>query len=651
MAHSTGSAETKKSKRGATSYDRGAAMLRAQIKTLPAQPGVYRMIGHDGTPLYVGKAKDLSKRVASYTQRARLPVRLQRMVALAQNLEITVTRTETEALLLEANYIQKFLPPFNILLRDDKSYPYILITRPPAPRLRGASDHTLKSTKPDFEDFPQIAKHRGAKNRKGWYFGPFASGAAVTETLTLLQRGFMLRNCSDSYFANRSRPCLQYHIKRCTAPCVGKVGKEEYAKQTADAVDFLKGRNQDVQHKLATQMQAASDALDFETAARLRDRIKILTSIQAKQSIHVEGLRDADVIALHQNSGKTAVQVFFFREGRNYGARVFYPAHDKTDSAADIMAAFIAQFYAGKPAPSLLLLDRAPSDAELLAAALSEQAQHKVHITVPQAGDKKRLIDMAQHNAQESLARTMAERDEQVRLMNRVAEIFGMAAPPKRIEVYDNSHIQGSFAVGAMIAAGPEGFLKKTYRKFNIRHAQSNDDFGMMREVLTRRFQRLMTEDPERGTGLWPDLLLIDGGAGQLGKVAAVMDEMGVGDIAVVGIAKGPDRNAGRERFFVPGREPFTLPHDDPALYYLQRLRDEAHRFAIGTHRARRAKAIGQSRLDEVPGIGASRKRALLHHFGSAKAVEAADIEALTRAPGISRAVAQKIHDYFREGR
>jgi excinuclease ABC subunit C len=630
MSHSTTAAsEIKKARTGKTSFDDGAAMLREQIKTLPTEPGVYRMIGADGQPLYVGKAKNLKNRVTAYTQRARLPVRIQRMVAQAKNLEITVTRTEAEALLLEANFIQRFLPPFNILLRDDKSYPYILITR----------DH----------DFPQITKHRGAKNRKGWYFGPFASGGAVTETLNLLQRGFMLRNCTDGNFATRSRPCLQYHIKRCTAPCVGYTDKDGYAQQVTDAVDFLKGRNQAIQEKLAAQMQDASDALDFEAAAKLRDRIKVLTGIQAKQSINVAGIDDADVIALYQDGGKTAVQVFFFRQDRNYGARLFFPSHDKTETPDAIMAAFIAQFYADKPAPPLLLLNLAPADAPLLAQALSDHAGHKVHIFIPQTGDKKRLTDMAEHNAQEALARSLSERAEQAKLLAKVAELFAMPAPPQRIEVYDNSHIQGSFAIGAMIAAGPEGFLKKTYRKFNIREAQTNDDFGMMREVLTRRFKRLIEENPDRASGLWPDLLLIDGGEGQMGKVRAVLAELGVSDIPAVGIAKGPDRNAGREHFYVEGRAPFGLPHNDPALYYLQRLRDEAHRFAIGTHRTRRAKAIGQSKLDEIPGIGPARKKALLHHFGSAKAVEGADVEAIARVPGLNRATAQKIHDFLRK--
>ena len=619
----------RKSPRRTTKFDAGAAMLRAQIKTLPDQSGVYRMIGANGAPLYVGKAKNLKKRVASYTQRARLPVRLQRMVSLARSLEITVTRTEVEALLLEANYIQRFLPPFNILLRDDKSYPYILITR----------DHA----------FPQISKHRGAKTRKGWYFGPFASGAAVTETLTLLQRGFMLRSCDDGFFTNRSRPCLLFHIKRCSAPCVGMVAPEAYAQQATDAVDFLKGKNQDIQKKLAAQMQAHSDALDFENAAKLRDRIKILTAIQSRQSIHVAGIDDADIIALHQDSGKTAIQVFFFRQGRNYGAKIFYPVHDKDQKPAAILAAFIAQFYADKQPPPLLLVDRAPEDSALLSQALSAQTEHPVRIFVPQAGDKKRLIEMAQKNAQESLARSLSERKEQTRLLKRVAEIFNLPAPPQRIEVYDNSHTSGTYAVGGMIAAGAEGFLKNTYRKFTIREARPDDDFAMMREVLTRRFKRLLDEDPDHASGLWPDLLLIDGGAGQVNKVAAVMKELGVENIPLVGIAKGPDRNAGRERFFMQGKEPLSLPHDDPALYYLQRLRDEAHRFAIGTHRARRTKAIGQSRLDDIPGIGASRKKSLLHHFGSPQAVEEAPLTDLTRAPGISRATAQKIWSFFHD--
>lgn len=617
-------------RKGHTGFDTGAKVLHQHLKTMPEEPGVYRMISGNGSVLYVGKAKNLKKRVTSYTQRARLPNRLQRMVAQVRNLEIVITRTEAEALLLEANFIQKLSPPFNVLLRDDKSYPYILITR----------DH----------DFPQLAKHRGSQNRKGWYFGPFASGAAVTETLTLLQRAFQLRNCSDSIFSARSRPCLQYHIKRCTAPCVGKVSVEDYAKQVNEAREFLKGKNLDVQQKLANDMQAFSDAQDYENAAKIRDRIKVLTAIQARQDINLAGLGDADVIALHQQAGKTGIQVFFFRSDRNYGARMFYPSHDQQIPIGEILSSFLAQFYADKPAPPLLLLNHPTEDSSLLEQVLSESSNHKVTITVPKAGARKRLTDHAAQNAEEALARHLSGKMEQEKLLVRVAEIFGMAEAPKRIEVYDNSHISGAHAIGAMIAAGAEGFLKKTYRKFNIRKTESaGDDYAMMDEVLTRRFSRLMEEDPERSSGLWPDLVLIDGGEGQLGKVQKVLENLGITDVTLVGIAKGPDRNAGRERFFMEGREPFSLPQDDPALYYLQRLRDEAHRFAIGTHRAKRTKAIGQSGLEEIQGIGSTRKRALLHHFGSAKAVAAAGLEELARTPGISPSIAKKIHDYFRE--
>ena len=617
-------------KQGKTGFEVGAAVLRAHLKTMPSQPGVYRMVSDNGSVLYVGKAKDLKKRVSSYVQRDRLPHRLQRMVAQTRNLEIVVTHTETEALLLEANFIQRFMPPFNVLLRDDKSYPYILLTR----------DH----------EFPQLLKYRGAKSRKGWYYGPFASGGAVTETLTLLQRGFQIRNCSDSFFANRSRPCLQYHIKRCTAPCVGKVSAEDYGRQVQDARDFLKGKSQDIQGKIAAEMQIASDNLDFELAAKLRDRIKVLTAIQSQQDINIMGMDDADVIAMHQHGGKTAIQVFFFRSGRNYGARTFFPTHDSQTPIGEIMQSFLAQFYTHKPAPPSILLDALPDEATILEEALAEQAQHKVTLSVPKLGDKKRLIELARRNAEQALARKLSESSEQQKLLNRVAEIFGLAEAPKRIEVYDNSHISGAHAVGAMIAAGPEGFLKKTYRKFNIRTAEAaGDDYAMMNEVLTRRFRRLIEEDPTRQSGMWPDLVLIDGGAGQLNKVQNVLAELGLPDLCVVGIAKGPDRNAGRERFFRPNQEAFSLEMDDPALYYLQRLRDEAHRFAIGTHRAKRVKAIGHTGLEDIPGIGASRKRALLHHFGSAKTVAGAGLDDIARVAGISLNMAKKIHDYFRQ--
>ncbi len=603
-------------------------MLRGHIRALPASPGVYRMLGADGAPLYVGKAKNLKKRVASYTQRARLPVRLQRMVSLAQNLEVTITRTEADALLLEASYIRNFLPPYNILLRDDKSYPYILIAKE--------------------DGFPRLAKHRGAREAKGWYFGPFASGAAVTETLTLLQKVFMLRTCREDVFSNRSRPCLLYHIKRCTAPCVGCVGKEAYAEQVSDAVDFLRGKNQDVQKKMAAEMQAASDAMDYEKAAGLRDRIKVLTSVQTRQNVHVPGLSDADVMALYRTGGKTAVQVFFFRQGRNYGARLYYPSHDADRKEEEVFAAFIAQFYADKSAPPLILTGLLPERSALLEEALSKASGHKVRIAVPRAGARKRLVDGARRNAEESLGRVLSGQDEQKRLMRRVEDAFGLSKPLKRIEVYDNSHTGGTFAVGAMIAAGEEGFLKKTYRKFSVREAAPDDDVGMMREVLTRRFKRLIAEDPKRESGLWPGLLLIDGGAGQVNKAQETLKEIGLGDIAIIGIAKGPDRNAGRERFFRSGNKPFSFETGDPVLYFLQRLRDEAHRFAIGAHRARRGKELIRSRLDGIPGVGAARKRTLLRHFGSAKAVAEADIEDLMRVEGISRGVAQKIVGYFR---
>jgi len=637
-----------------TSFDTGAAAIRAQLKTMPESPGVYRMLSEKGEVLYVGKAKNLKKRIAAYTQKARLPHRLQRMVAATRAMEIVTTRTEAEALLLEAGLIQRFMPRYNILFRDDKSYPYIVITR----------DH----------DFPQLLKHRGAQKKKGWYFGPFASVASVDETITLLQRAFMLRNCSNPFFGARKRPCLQYHIKRCTAPCVGKATIDAYARQVEQARDFLRGKNGQMQKKLAFEMQAASKALDYENAAVLRDRIKALTVIQARQDIHRAGLGDADVIALHQSASCTAVQVFFFREGRNYGTRVFFLNHPplaggssplrglgegsktalKTPRSqiciGDILAAFIAQFYADKPVPPTLLLSHPPADSRIVAEALSRRADRKVTLSVPTRGERKRLVDHARRNAKTALSRKMAESAEQQKNLRRIAEIFGLPEPPARIEVYDNSHTSGGFPVGAMIAAGPEGFLKKTYRKFNIREASGDDDVGMMNEVLTRRFRRLIDEDPERNSGLWPDLILIDGGQGQLNKAVKVLQELGITDVAVVGIAKGPDRDAGRERFFLPDRPPQSLPPEDPVLYYLQRLRDEAHRFAIGTHRARRTKDISRSGLEDVPGIGVGRKRALLHHFGSGKAVAGAGVDDLRRVPGISAAMAKIIYDFFHAG-
>ncbi len=609
--------------------EEGIAVLRAQIKTLPAAPGTYRMLAADGGVLYVGKAKNLRNRVASYTQISRLPVRLQRMVARTRGLEIVTTRTEAEALLLEANLIQQFLPPYNVLLRDDKSFPFILITQ----------DHP----------FPQLLKHRGAKTRKGLYFGPFASGGAVTETLGLLARAFMLRTCSDNVFAGRSRPCLQYHIKRCTAPCVGKVDEAAYGRQVRDACAFLRGQSQALQREMADEMQKASEALDYERAAFLRDRIRVLTSVQARQDIDLAGLGDADVIALYRAGGRSAVQVFFYRADRNCGTKVYFPSHDGQTETGEILAAFLGQFYAGLEPPPQIFLSEEPDNTSLLQEALSQKAGRKVRLAVSERGRGKRLVTQALANARAALGRKVAEATEQKKLLVRVAELFGLKKPPERIEVYDNSHLSGAFAVGAMIVAGPEGFLKKNYRKFNIRSARTDDDFAMMQEVLSRRFKRLLEEDPKRRSNSWPDLLLIDGGAGQLGRVQKVLEDLGVSGVAVVGIAKGPDRNAGRERFFIKGKQPLTLPPDDPVLYYLQRLRDEAHRFAVGAHRARRTCAIDVTGLEDIPGVGAARKKALLRVFGSGRAVAGAGAEELARVSGVSAALAQKIYDYFHE--
>lgn len=617
-----------------TSFATGAEIIRTQLRTTPEQPGVYRMLNAAGEALYVGKARNLKKRVSNYIQQARLPPRLQRMVAQTQSMELVVTHTEAEALLLEANLVRKLQPRYNILLRDDKSFPYILI----------AQDH----------EFPALVKHRGSRNRKGWYFGPFASGQAVTETVVLLQRGFMLRNCTDGFFKSRQRPCLQYHIKRCTAPCVGKVSVADYTAQVAEARAFLGGKNSDIQQMLAQQMQAASDAQHYEQAAKLRDRIKVLTSVQSRQDINVAGIGDADIIAAVQEAGQVAIQLFFFRSDRNFGTRSYFPQHDKEAKIPEVLAAFMAQFYVDRPAPPLLLLNLMPDDAALLGEALAARSEYPVDFQVPQRGEKKRLVDHALTNARAALQRRLAESASQRQLLQGVADVFGLPEPPRRIEVYDNSHIQGSNAVGAMIVAGPDGFEKKSYRKFTIRGLSQGfapgDDFAMMREVLSRRLRRLQEEDPERKTGQWPDLLLIDGGQGQLNSVLHVMAELGISDIAVVGIAKGPDRDAGRERFFMPGREPFTLPPDDPVLYYLQRLRDEAHRYVIGAHRAKRVKAISATPLDGLPGIGPTRRKALLYHFGSAKAVAQAGEADLRLVPGISAQIAARIYAYFHGG-
>lgn len=607
----------------------GIAVIRDYLKRLPGTPGVYRMLNRAGDVLYVGKAKSLKKRVVNYTQPARLPIRIQRMIAETCSMEFVTTHTEVEALLLESNLIKRFMPRYNVLLRDDKSFPYIMITQ----------DHP----------FPQIAKHRGARTRQADFFGPFASGTAVNRTVAALQRGFMLRNCSDSVFAARTRPCLQYQIKRCTAPCVGRVSAAEYTAQVAQARSFLAGRSRVIQAELAAAMLAASEALDYETAAGLRDRIRALTAIQAHQDINLDGLGDADVIAACQEAGHTGIQVFFFRGGGNYGNRAYYPTHDRQVELPEVLAAFVAQFYDNKAPPPLVLLSHEPVELPLLTEALTLRAGRKVELVVPQRGDKRRAVEHAQANAREALGRRLAESATQSRLLQGVADAFDLDAPPRRIEVYDNSHVQGTFAIGAFITAGPEGFIKNAYRKFNIRsEAAAGDDYAMMREVLTRRFSRALKDDPEGAQGSWPDLVLIDGGRGQLNVATAVLAELGIDTVAVVAIAKGPDRNAGRERFFRPGQdEAVSLEARDPVLYYLQRLRDEAHRFAIGTHRARRAKAIVRSAIDEIPGIGPGRKKALLLHFGSARAVALAGLADLEAVDGIHRTVAKKIYDHF----
>ena len=622
---------------GATGgFAAGAALIRGKLKTMPGSPGVYRMLGARGKVLYVGKARNLKKRVASYVNAGRLPVRLQRMVAETREMEIVTTHTEVEALLLESNLIKTLKPHYNILLRDDKSFADILI----------AAGH----------DYPQLMKHRGVRKRKGQYYGPFASAGAVNRTITALQRAFLLRNCSDSIFASRSRPCLQYQIKRCSAPCVGRISKQEYAALVRQAHDFLVGRSHAVQAELARQMQEASDELEFERAGALRDRIHALTAVQSHQDINPLGIGNADVIALAQEGGQSCIQVFFFRDGRNHGNRAYYPSHDRKAEADEIMSAFIGQFYDGRPAPKLVLASTEPAEVDLLAEALSVNADHKVEIRTPQRGRLRKPVEHALANARQALARRMSESASQRRLLDGLATALGLEAAPERIEVYDNSHIQGSNAVGAMIVAGAEGFNKGAYRKFNIRtvggtdgEASAGDDYAMMREVMNRRFARALKEDPDREEGGWPDLVIIDGGQGQLSAVSQTLEDMGIEDVELLAVAKGPDRDAGRERFFRPDRPSFMMEPRDPVLYFVQRLRDEAHRFAIGAHRTRRAKGIAASPLDEIPGIGAARKRALLQHFGSARAVGQAGLSDLEAVGGISRAVALKIYSHFHD--
>lgn len=607
---------------------RGSEVIQGYVDRLPDTPGVYRMLAGDGEVLYVGKAKSLKKRVSSYTRPQALSFRIQRMVASTEKMEFVHTATEVEALLLESNLIKKLQPRFNILLRDGKSFPFILLR--------------------DDHDFPQIVKHRGAKKPKGKYYGPFASAGDVNRTIAILQRVFMIRNCTDSYFAQRSRPCLQYHIKRCTAPCVGKVAKDEYAEQVREAEEFLEGKSDAIKKRLSKKMSAASDAMDYEQAAAFRDRISALTSIQAKQDINIEGLKNADVFALVQKEGTTCVQVFFFRAGQNYGNRSYFPSHGKDDIVEDIMGAFLAQFYESKPTAKDILVNVAPTGKGVLEEALATKLESKVTISKPSRGDRKRVIDFVERNALAALDRRTSRLANESKLIRSVAETFAMDDPPKRIEVYDNSHISGTNMVGAMIVADQEGFVKNAYRKFNIKTADEADDYGMMREVMERRFKRALKETPDMEGADWPDLLLIDGGLGQLNAVREVLEDYGVLDaLTVVAISKGPDRNAGREQFHMIGKQPFMLPENDAGLHYLQRLRDEAHRFAIGTHRARRQKQLTSSPLDGVPGVGAKRKKALLHYFGSAKAVSGAAVEDLQKVDGISKSVAQKIYDHF----
>ncbi len=629
----------------------GPDVIRAFVKTLPHRPGVYRMFDRDGNVLYVGKARNLRKRVQSYTRLMGHTNRIARMIAATADMEFVTTASEAEALLLEANLIKRLRPRFNVLMRDDKSFPYILMAR----------DHPVV----------QIVKHRGARSRKGEYFGPFASAGAVNRTLNALQRAFLLRSCSDSVYESRTRPCLLYQIKRCSAPCTGEISQADYDDLVEAAHAFLSGRSQTVKDGLLRLMEDASENLDFERAAVYRDRIAALSHIQSHQDINPGTVTEADVFAVAQDGGMTCVQVFFFRAGQNWGNRAYFPRADRTLDAEDVLEAFLAQFYDDKPAPKRLLLSHAIPGRALLADALTVRSGHKITVSVPQRGEKLALVEHALTNAREALGRRLAESRSQRTLLEGLAERFGLDGPPSRIEVYDNSHIQGSHPVGAMIVAGEEGFLKNQYRKFNIKtpDISSGDDYAMMREVLTRRFSRLVKEasrpsdDPPRGPDdedapedgrpdgpAWPDIIFIDGGAGQLSAAREVLEDLGIaGELALVGIAKGPDRDAGRERFFMVGRQPFMLEPRDPVLYYLQRLRDEAHRFAIGSHRARRKKAIGTSPLDEIAGIGPGRKRALLRHFGSARAVSRAGLADLEAVDGISKTIARQIHEHFHE--
>ncbi|WP_418792888.1 excinuclease ABC subunit UvrC [Nitratireductor rhodophyticola] len=626
----------------------GIEVIQSAVKRLPNAPGVYRMMNAEGDVLYVGKARSLKKRVTNYAQGRGHTNRIGRMVRETASMEFVVTRTETEALLLEANLIKRLRPRFNVLLRDDKSFPYILLT----------GDHPA----------PGIFKHRGARSKKGDYFGPFASAGAVGRTINSLQRAFLLRTCTDSVFESRTRPCLLFQIKRCSGPCTGEISEDDYAELVSEAKAFLSGRSSKVKAEIAQSMQEASEALDFERAAIYRDRLSALSHVQSHQGINPQGVEEADVFAIHQEGGQNCIQVFFFRTGQNWGNRAYFPKADPSLEAQEVLGAFLAQFYDDKPCPRMVLLSHEIEEQDLLADALATRAGRKVQVSCPQRGEKKDLTDHALQNAREALGRRLAETSSQARLMEGFAETFGLDGAPRRIEVYDNSHIMGTNAVGGMIVAGAEGFAKNQYRKFNIRSTDitPGDDYGMMREVMQRRFSRLIKENGLPGSAdapdidtqetdaaempAWPDVLLIDGGQGQLAAVTQVLEELGIaGLVTAIGVAKGVDRDAGRERFFMAGRNPFSLPVRDPVLYFIQRLRDEAHRFAIGSHRARRKKEMVKNPLDEIGGIGPGRKRALLHHFGTAKAVSRAGIEDLTAVDGISEAIARQIYNHFHE--
>ncbi|WP_373006951.1 excinuclease ABC subunit UvrC [Hyphomonas sp.] len=613
---------------------RGVDVIKDNLKRLPGRPGVYRMFGDGGEVLYVGKARDLKARVSNYARLGGHTQRIARMISMTRRMEFVVTESETEALLLEASLIKSLKPRFNVLLRDDKSFPYILIRR----------NH----------EAPQIKKYRGAKHNEGDYFGPFASAGAVMQTLDTLQKAFLLRTCEDSVFNARTRPCMLHQIKRCSAPCVGLISKEDYTELADEAADFLRGKAADLQKRLASEMDAAAEAMEFETAARLRDRIRALAHVRATQDVNPDGLEEADVFAIAMEGGISCVQVFFIRAGQNWGATAHYPRHDSEQTMEEVLAAFLVQFYDKRPPPKLILVNEMPEQARLIGEALELKVDRKIEIRRPERGSKRDLVTQAERNAAEAVTRKLAETASQARLLDEVQKVFELESVPQRIEIYDNSHIQGTNAVGGMVVAGPDGFIKQAYRKFNIKDEtiEPGDDYGMMREVMRRRFARGLKEKAVGNDRNWPDVVLIDGGLGQLNAVLEALAELGLGpdDVTLVSIAKGVDRNAGREQFFRPGRAPFKLPETAPVLYYLQRLRDEAHRWAIGAHRAKRSADIVRSPLDEIEGIGPTRKKALLQYFGSARGVSRAKVADLMAVEGVNEALAERIYGHFNSG-